>query len=110
MHGWESWQWTLYSINQVATAIAYYAIPLAGVHAAAYAKRMGLKFVPVGLADDLLFRVFVFACGTHHVTHPVFMYLNWFWPMIIVDLPMAVVSIIAATRRTLAAIKHDEDY
>ena len=104
MHGWSGEQWFLYNLNQYLTGISYFIIPASGYFAARLARINGLEYIPVPLMDDALFRMFVFLCGLHHLTHPEFMRLNMYWPMISVDFAMMAVSVLTAVRRVRAVL------
>lgn len=88
-HDWTVSMWIIYSLPNVITGIAYTYIPW----------RMGLKSVIERIPhthNALLFRYFIFLCAVHHFTMPLFMYLNMFLLMVVLDSAMAVVSVVAA--------------
>ena len=98
---WMLWQWCVYTVVQLIVAFAYYVIPAVNWYSQKHSESIGIRFIPSDFSDGFLFRAFVVACGTHHLTHPVFMYFGWFWPIILVDSVMAGVSILAAYRKIL---------
>lgn len=98
IHGWDGLQWALYHCTQYGATLAYFVIPYTWVFFFRLAQQGQQEYVAAARSDLLINAAFVFFCGLHHLTHPAFMQLNWFWPMMIVDIPMSVMSVLASRR------------
>ena len=103
MDHWTTLQWALYTIPNLITAACYFIIP-AGMwwlHKARVTNTgEGVKLTPLSETELFLFRVFILACGLHHLVHPYFMKENLFGPLIAVDMFVAGVSGLTAYRTT----------
>lgn len=102
MTHWNEFQWLLYYIVQITIAICYFVIPWTIYERHRLALANNVRFVPIGETDSILFKAFILACGIHHLTHPVFMQLDFFWPMMAVDTAAAAISVMAAIRQILS--------
>ena len=99
---WTTQMWVMYAMPNIITFLAYMWIPIK------MARIRDQEPLEIDAKDDvfarhstLLFQLFIIACGVHHLTMPWFMWEGWFWPLIIVDSIMAVISIGAATKLKL---------
>ena len=79
----------LYAVPNLATAIAYFYIG-SGIKSSRQMRQTEV--------ENYLFKLFILLCGLHHLSHPVFMYYDIFWPMISVDVLMAYISVLAAIK------------
>ena len=102
MH-WSDWQWAIYEFNQYVTAAAYLIIPAAMILMRLISRVHDMQVILLSHMQSKMFQWFIFLCGMHHLTHPEFMERNWFWPIVAVDFPMALVSIITAIQVSASA-------
>jgi len=87
MAHWELWQWSLFIAPNIITWAAYFYIP----------HRLKNKKTELSKEkNNFLFVAFIRACGLHHLTHPFFMYMHWFWPLVIECFMVAAISVVAA--------------
>ncbi len=94
IHGWEPWQWAVYTCLQLVTAYSYALL--------AYRARVALEPGQRWLAtDQFLFQAFVTSCAGHHLTHPMFMFFDWFLAIVLIDSLMAGISLVAAHKMRL---------
>ena len=88
MHGMSWSWWAVFFIADWATFVAYYAIPFR----MRWQRLRGQRLA----SESVLYEAFIFACGTHHLIMPVAMLFGWMDIVLLVDIPMAVISVMAA--------------
>ena len=88
LHGMPWSWWAVFFLADWATFVAYYAIPLR----MRWQRLTGQRLA----SESILYEAFIFACGTHHLLMPLAMLFGWMDLILLVDIPMAAISVMAA--------------